>query len=86
MMNGYAGLTSGSNPAISKGPIGGPPEPMPDLLSRAFNEAVRPYTMKLEEMENEIADMRAHIEQLETQRREVHAWIDKRGLRPGKCT
>ena len=82
-MNGYSGFGSGSNPAISKAPVSA--EPMPDLLTRAFNEAIRPYSAKLEEMEGDIADMRAHIEQLEAQRREVHAWIDKRGLRPGKC-
>ena len=58
-------------------------EAAPDLLTRAFNEAVRPYTNKIEEFEGEIADLRAYIEQLEGHRREVHAWIDKRGLRPG---
>ncbi|KAH0004805.1 hypothetical protein KCU78_g13215, partial [Aureobasidium melanogenum] len=58
------------------------PEPMPDLLTRAFNEAVRPYTNRVEELENEVADLKAWVEQLEAQRREVHAWIDKRGLRP----
>ncbi|KAJ9625131.1 hypothetical protein H2203_005086 [Taxawa tesnikishii (nom. ined.)] len=79
---GYGGgLNSGSSATVGKGaPISS--EPMPDLLTRAFNEAVRPYTTKLEEMENELADMRAYVEQLEAQRREVHAWIDKRGLRP----
>jgi hypothetical protein len=58
-------------------------EAMPDLLTRAFNEAVRPYTNRVEELENEVADLKAWVEQLEAQRREVHAWIDKRGLRPG---
>ncbi|KAF2152044.1 hypothetical protein K461DRAFT_227531 [Myriangium duriaei CBS 260.36] len=57
-------------------------EAAPDLLTRAFNEAIRPYTSKLDEMEAELADLRAYVEQLESQRREVHAWIDKRGLRP----
>ncbi|KAF4552931.1 Hypothetical protein D9617_8g049440 [Elsinoe fawcettii] len=64
----------GSNPISS--------EAAPDLLTRAFNEAIRPYTNKLEEMELELGDLRAYVEQLETQRTEVHAWIDKRGLRP----
>ncbi len=59
-------------------------EPMPDLLARAFNEAVRPYTDKIEQLEGEIADLRAWVEQLELQRTEVHSWIDKRGLRPGE--
>lgn len=81
MTNGYAGLSSSNPGSMSKGPSLSS-EPMPDLLTRAFNEAVRPYTNKLEEMEGEIADLKSWIEQLEGQRREVHAWIDKRGLRP----
>lgn len=78
---GYGGM-GGSSGSMSKG-TGLPAEPMPDLLTRAFNEAVRPYTTKLDEMECEISDLKSWIEQLEAQRREVHAWIDKRGLRPG---
>ena len=62
----------------------GKTEPMPDMLARAFNEAVRPYTDKIEQLEGEIADLRSWVEQLELQRSEVHSWIDKRGLRPGK--
>lgn len=58
-------------------------EPMPDLLTRAFNEAVRPYTEKIEHLEGQIAELNAWIESLEQQRAEVHSWIDKRGLRPG---
>lgn len=79
MSNGFGGPTK---PASVSAPI--QPEPMPDLLTRAFNEAVRPYTNRVEELENEVADLKAWVEQLEAQRREVHAWIDKRGLRPGK--
>lgn len=73
-------------------PMGGAPvpatggglkaEPMPDLLAAAFNQAVRPYTEKIEQLESQMADMQAWIEQLEAQRAEVHSWIDKRGLRP----
>ena len=62
----------------------GKTEPMPDMLTRAFNEAVRPYTDKIEQLEGEISDLRNWVEQLELQRSEVHSWIDKRGLRPGK--
>lgn len=80
--NGYGSVGAGTSPTVAKHGA----EPMPDLLTRAFNEAVRPYTTKLDEMENEIADLKAYVEQLESQRREVHAWIDKRGLRPGKPT
>lgn len=61
-------------------------EPMPDLLTQAFNQAVRPYTEKIEQLESQLADMQAWVEQLEQQRAEVHSWIDKRGLRPGRPT
>ena len=54
----------------------------PDLLTQAFNQALRPHMDKVEGLESEIADLRAYIDQLEGQRGEVHAWIDKRGLRP----
>jgi hypothetical protein len=56
----------------------------PDLLTRAFNEALQPYTDKIEALEQQIADLRDWVEKLEEERREVHLWIDKRGLRPGK--
>ena len=58
-------------------------EPTPDLLARAFNDALRPYTDKIEHLEGQVADLQAWVEQLEQQRAEVHSWIDKRGLRPG---
>lgn len=57
----------------------------PNLLIEAFNQAVRPYSDKIEGLESEIADLRAYIASLERQQNEVHAWIDKRGLRPGEC-
>jgi hypothetical protein len=76
-------MSNGFGPAKPASVSAPQPEAMPDLLTRAFNEAVRPYTNRVEELENEVADLKAWIEQLEAQRREVHAWIDKRGLRPG---
>lgn len=54
----------------------------PDLLMQAFNQALRPHMDKVDGLENEIADLRAYIDQLEQQRGDVYAWIDKRGLRP----
>ncbi|KAF2019348.1 hypothetical protein BU24DRAFT_118014 [Aaosphaeria arxii CBS 175.79] len=57
-------------------------EPMPDLLAQAFNQAIRPYTEKIEHLESQLAEMQNWVEQLEQQRAEVHSWIDKRGLRP----
>lgn len=59
------------------------PAPMPDLLAAAFNQAIAPYTEKIEQLEQQLADMQAWVDQLEQQRAEVHGWIDKRGLRPG---
>lgn len=72
------------------GGFDGPPppsakaEPLPDLLTQAFNTALKPYNDKVDNLENEIADLRAYIDQLEAQRNDIHAWIDKRGLRPGR--
>ncbi|CAI6337567.1 unnamed protein product [Periconia digitata] len=83
-----AAINSGMNSATLGQPLsaGGlssaKAEPMPDLLAQAFNQAVRPYTDKIEQLESQLADMQAWVEQLEQQRAEVHAWIDKRGLRP----
>jgi hypothetical protein len=82
MSNG--GMPMGGAPvpqAMNSAPLKA--EPMPDLLAAAFNQAVRPYTEKIEQLESQLADMQAWVEQLEAQRAEVHSWIDKRGLRPG---
>ncbi|KAJ4986771.1 hypothetical protein SVAN01_07698 [Stagonosporopsis vannaccii] len=81
MSNGaHGGLPMGGAPVPATGAL--KPEPMPDLLAAAFNQAVRPYTEKIEQLESQLADMQAWIDQLEAQRAEVHSWIDKRGLRP----
>lgn len=79
--NGYGqghGGFDGAPPPSAKA------EPLPDLLTQAFNTALKPYNDKVDNLENEIADLRAYIDQLEAQRTDIHAWIDKRGLRPGK--
>ena len=60
-------------------------ESAPDLLTRAFNEAVRPYTDKIEQLEAQLADLQSWVETLERERAEMHDWVDKRGLRPGEC-
>lgn len=80
--SGNRGMTNGYQSA--SGSMSKSHEAAPDLLTRAFNEAVRPYTTKLEEMEDEIASLRYEIEQMQNHQKEVHAWIDKRGLRPGQ--
>lgn len=71
------------NQAVPQTSSSGAAAPMPDLLAQAFNQAIRPYTEKIEQLETQIADMQSWIDQLEQQRAEVHNWIDKRGLRPG---
>lgn len=81
MQNGHNAMPAMGNPTP---PLNsGKPEPMPDLLAQAFNQAVRPYTEKIDQLQSRIQDMQAWVEQLEQQRAEVHSWIDKRGLRPG---
>ena len=83
--NGING-TTGHNalPPMNSAPVAPfKAEPAPDLLTRAFNEAVRPYSDKIEQLESQLADLQSYVEQMEHQRSEVHAWIDKRGLRPG---
>jgi len=79
--NGYGhGGYDGAPPPSAKA------EPLPDLLTQAFNTALRPYNDKVDNLESEIADLRAYIDQLEAQRNDIHAWIDKRGLRPGNSS
>ncbi|KJY01015.1 hypothetical protein TI39_contig305g00035 [Zymoseptoria brevis] len=78
---GLAGLSSGY-PSGGNTFDHGKAEPAPDLLLQAFNQAIRPYSDKIDNLEGEIADLKAYIDALERQRTEVHAWIDKRGLRP----
>ena len=82
MSNGYGSYSSKGGYAENASP--NERKQPPDLLLQAFNQALRPHIDKVESLENEIADLRAYIDQLEAQRGEVHAWIDKRGLRPGK--
>lgn len=85
MTNGFGSHNShGSGYDMGSSPVAHKSEAAPDLLLQAFNQALRPYTDKVETLESEIADLRAYIDQLEGQRSEVHAWIDKRGLRPGE--
>lgn len=55
----------------------------PDLLTLAFNEAIRPHTEKIEHLERQLVEMQLYVDQLEQHRLDMHNWIDKRGLRPG---
>ena len=63
---------------------GGAMAAAPDPLTKAFNEAIRPYLDQIEHLRNELEDMTLSVQQLEDERADMHAWIDKRGLRAGK--
>lgn len=58
-------------------------EPTPDPLTRAFNEAIKPYVEQIDTMDAQMADLHLRIQQLEDERSQIHQWIDKRGFRPG---
>ncbi|MCJ1344213.1 hypothetical protein MMC31_002416, partial [Peltigera leucophlebia] len=53
----------------------------PDPLTKAFNEAIKPYVDQIETLKNEVEDLTLQLQQLEDERADMHAWIDKRGLR-----
>ncbi|KAL8741702.1 MAG: hypothetical protein Q9190_005716, partial [Brigantiaea leucoxantha] len=55
--------------------------PAPDPLTRAFNDAIKPYLDKIDHLEAEIHEKNLDIQALEDERADMHAWIDKRGLR-----
>lgn len=59
-------------------------EPTPDPLTKAFNDAIRPYVDQIEDLKNKIEDTNYQLQQLEDERADMHAWIDKRGLRAGE--
>ena len=58
-------------------------EPAPDPLTKAFNEALRPYQDQIEDLRAELEEKTYQLERLEDERADMHAWIDKRGLRAG---
>lgn len=74
MMHGGGGVGVGGSMRV---------EPTPDPLTRAFNEAIKPYVEQIETMDAQMGDLHLRIQQLEDERSEIHSWIDKRGFRPG---
>lgn len=58
----------------------------PEPLTKAFNEALKPYADQIETLKNEVEDLTLQLQQLEDERADMHAWIDKRGLRAGKAS
>ncbi|KAA6409850.1 MAG: hypothetical protein FRX48_06462 [Lasallia pustulata] len=53
----------------------------PDPLTRAFNEAIKPYLEQINLLKNQLDDMKLQVQDLEDERSDMHTWIDKRGLR-----
>ena len=68
---------------MSHRPVTSSMEPTPDPLTKAFNDAIRPFQDQLEDLKNKLEDAQYQIGQLEDERQDMHAWIDKRGLRAG---
>ena len=56
----------------------------PDPLTRAFNEALKPYIEQIELLKTDLDEANMQVQTLQDERADMHAWIDKRGLRPGK--
>ena len=54
----------------------------PDPLTRAFNEALKPYHDQISLLQHDLDSANAQIQALEAERAALHNWIDKRGLRP----
>ena len=57
-------------------------EPAPDMLTRAFNESLKPYTERISLLQQDLDAANAEINKLESEKAALHNWIDKRGLRP----
>lgn len=56
----------------------------PDPLTKAFNEAIKPYVEQIDTLKQELEETTLQLHQLEDERADMHAWIDKRGLRAGR--
>lgn len=59
-------------------------EKAPSPLVRAFNDALQPYQDEIDELRLRLEDALYRVSTLEDERADMHAWIDKRGLRAGK--
>lgn len=85
--SGFGDATTPMSPHKGSGGVGGAAAgggvQAPDLLTHAFNEALRPHTEKIEMLEEQLAQMQEWVREQEQQRLEIYSWIDKRGLRPG---
>ena len=70
------GSDEGANHAAS------PMAPAPDPLTRAFNEALKPFNEKISLLQADLDVANAQVHALEAEKAALHNWIDKRGLRP----
>lgn len=63
-----------------------PSKPMaaPDLLTAAFNAAIKPYTDEIAELKAHLGSMQHQLDMMGKERGVFINWIDKRGLRAGK--
>ena len=61
---------------------GTPLRPAPDPLTRAFNDALKPYRESIARFQADLDAAHAHIQSLEADRAALQHWLDRRGLRP----
>lgn len=85
---GYNATPRGLPPPVTTAdmahrPITSSMEPTPDPLAKAFNDAIRPFQDQIEDLKSKLEDAQDQLAQLEDERADMHAWIDKRGLRAG---
>ena len=73
---------SGSDDSMQHTPQQNSMAPAPDPLTRAFNEALKPYHEKIHLLQADLEAANGQIQTLEGERAAMHNWIDKRGLRP----
>ena len=76
-------VTSSASHDVAHRPATSAMEPAPDPLTKAFNDAIRPFQLEIEELKSELEYTRDQVQQLHEERDDMHAWIDKRGLRAG---
>lgn len=53
-----------------------------DLFTHAFNQAISPYTSRIEELEAQHEEFREALANADAQQADIFKWIDLRGLRP----
>ena len=77
-----AAASADALPSPTRGAAGTPLHPAPDPLTRAFNDALKPYRETLARQRADLDAAHAHIRTLEAERAGWQAWLDRRGLRP----